>query len=345
MSESNILVSVIIPVYNTEKYIAECVESVLKQSYENIEVIIINDGSKDHSADVCRNYLIDSRVRFVDRENRGLSETRKQGISMVKGEYFCNLDSDDYLDQQFVEKMLEKAVNNHADIVTCARTDFSEKRENGVRLEMDDCVISVTKELVIQKSYYLHKGLWLSDSWNKLYRTAFVKNSGVEYQLNNRYNGTDLLFNHMLLLHCPVYAVLNLPLLRHRIVEGSRVHRKNKPLQEGFQLITDFIFGEAKRLDYPLEFYASYSYIYTDFLNIAYNALVSESKSVKELFERFGVYREQRKQFEAKCKYLSCVFPKRNISIGEKVLNFGIRSNTKIACILVYILLKIKHWK
>ena len=294
------IVTVIIPVYNTEKYIEDCMKSVLGQSHVNLEVILINDGSTDSSAQVCRRFAEDPRVIFVDRENWGLSRTRQQGIDMAKGEYFCNLDSDDMLDPQFVEKMLRCAKETGADIVACGRKDFDVGYKKDFLLTADESFYPLDMETVSNQFDTLSTQLWLADSWNKLYRTDFVRKTEVRYWLNNQYNGTDLSFNHLLCLHCPQMAVLNEPLLLHRIVMGSRVHRKNKPLQEGFQIIAERQLREAEKLGYKEAFYERYKYSYYVFLKMTFHAIISECENRKELKTRWRAYRDSMEAFAAK---------------------------------------------
>ena len=338
------LVSIIIPVYNTEKYIHECMDSVLVQTYKNIEIILINDGSTDNSAEVCMKYADNPRVLFINRENRGLSQTRKQGIELAKGAYFCNLDSDDFMDSMFIGKMLNKAKEHNADIVACGRRDFDETHEESFLLTATRETYDLTKEIVAQQIPQLHSELWLADSWNKLYRTSFVKSSGVEYSLNNRYNGTDYLYNHLLILHCPRYAVLNEPLLLHRIVFGSRVHRKNKPLQEGFQKIVGEVFIEAKKLNYPQLFFANYSYCYTGMLDMAYGAILSESESLSEAKPCLKKYFEMRKKFEEKNTLLSAkLVNKKRTSLGSKLYYESMTGDSLALSALVFLLMQVKE--
>ena len=341
---SEILVSIIIPVYNTEKYIQACMESVLGQTHENLEIILINDGSTDGSAQLCRKYESDMRVIFVDRENRGLSMSRQQGIEMAHGEYFCNLDSDDLLDRDFVTKMLCRAVQTQADIVACGRKDFDDGYDKDFLLSAERELYSLTKQDVSTQFDILASQLWLADSWNKMYRTDFVKNSGVKYWLNNRYNGTDLSFNHLLLLHCPKIAVINEPLLLHRIVVGSRVHRKNKPLQEGFQIIAERQIQESETLGYGEEFYQSYKKSYYVLLKMVFKAIVSESESVKELRTRWLNYRTGLFQFAQKYSFLSPEsLSDRSCKGFEILLCKAMFSNNMFWCICVYLLYKFKR--
>ena len=110
------LISVIIPVYNVEKHIDKCLNSVINQTYKNLEIILINDGSTDNSAEICRNYsLKDNRIIFLSRENRGVSSTRNEGIEFSHGDYYSFIDADDYLELDTYEYLLniieEKSVD------------------------------------------------------------------------------------------------------------------------------------------------------------------------------------------------------------------------------------------
>lgn len=94
-----IKVSVVIPVYNSEKYMEKCLESILNQTLKEIEIIVINDGSKDNSLKKIEKYEKDNRIKIISRENKGLTKTRNEGINISTGEYIYHLDSDDYLEK------------------------------------------------------------------------------------------------------------------------------------------------------------------------------------------------------------------------------------------------------
>ncbi len=114
------LVSVIITLYNKEPYIKDCILSALGQTYNNIEVVIIDDGSTDGSLAVCREVAThDDRIRIISQENRGVSFTRNRGISVSRGEYICFLDADDCFDRNYVESMVSACKNNDCAISTC----------------------------------------------------------------------------------------------------------------------------------------------------------------------------------------------------------------------------------
>ena len=113
-------ISVIVPVYKAEKFIEHCVDSILNQTYRNIEVILIDDGSPDLCPEICDQYAVkDSRVRVLHKENGGVSSARNAGLDIARGEYITFVDSDDYLEPCMYEMMLNKAISYECDVVMC----------------------------------------------------------------------------------------------------------------------------------------------------------------------------------------------------------------------------------
>lgn len=111
-------VSVIVPVFNNEKVLERCLKSIKNQTFTDIEVIVINDGSSDNSLQIIEKFLIkDTRFKLRNQENKGVSESRNYGISISKGDYILNVDSDDWIEDDYIEKMYCKAVNNNLDII------------------------------------------------------------------------------------------------------------------------------------------------------------------------------------------------------------------------------------
>lgn len=121
--------SIIIPIYNTGIYLHKCIKSVLSQTIEDFELILVDDGSKDESGKICDEYAAsDSRVRVIHKENQGVSIARNTGIKEAKGEYIGFIDSDDWIDKDMYESMYLKAMEHNADIVMCdARTVYDNK--------------------------------------------------------------------------------------------------------------------------------------------------------------------------------------------------------------------------
>lgn len=118
-TDNSIKVSVIVPIYNAEKYLVQCLDSVVNQTLKDIEIILIDDGSTDGSAEICKRYLSDTRVTYYHKENEGLAAARQDGMERASGEYIGFVDSDDWTEPNMYEKMYEAAKLNNADVVYC----------------------------------------------------------------------------------------------------------------------------------------------------------------------------------------------------------------------------------
>ncbi|MCI5773555.1 MAG: glycosyltransferase [Erysipelotrichaceae bacterium] len=116
----SILVSIVVPIYNVEKYLSKCIDSIIAQTYQNLEIILVNDGSKDNSLAICQNYANkDARVKIIDKVNGGLSDARNAGIQQAKGEFVAFIDSDDFIKAKMIEEMLAQIQITNSDICVC----------------------------------------------------------------------------------------------------------------------------------------------------------------------------------------------------------------------------------
>ena len=124
------LISVIVPIYNVEKYLQKCVDSIINQTYKNLEIILVDDGSPDNCPKMCDDYAEkDSRIKVVHKENGGLSDARNVGMEVATGEYVSFIDSDDYISLDFYETLLETIVDNDSDVVECGVVKFYENEK------------------------------------------------------------------------------------------------------------------------------------------------------------------------------------------------------------------------
>ena len=193
------IISVVIPCYNVEKYINKCLDSVLCQTYENLEVIIVNDGSTDSTPHLIEPYIADKRVKYIDQKNAGVSAARNAGIDAANGELLAFVDSDDYLELDMYESLYAAMQRNAADVVVCNYNliydDHTEKQYSKPRNETvcirDDVYAYFTKYCACSKpNNYI---------WDRLYKTEIVKKSEVRFEKFKL--GDDTLFNFKLLPH------------------------------------------------------------------------------------------------------------------------------------------------
>ncbi len=133
----NNLITIIVPIFNVEKYLPVCIESILKQTIKELEILLINDGSTDHSLEICKEYeKKDKRIKVINnKKNKGLSETRNIGIKKAHGNYLAFIDGDDYIAPTFIEKLYEELIKNNADISVCNFYYVDENNRKWIRKE------------------------------------------------------------------------------------------------------------------------------------------------------------------------------------------------------------------
>lgn len=161
------LISVIVPVYNVEKYLSQCIKSILNQTYTNLELILVDDGSTDNSGKICDEFSsFDNRVRVIHKINGGLSSARNVGIESAGGDYYSFIDSDDYVENTFLECLYKKIVQENADICECSFFRLRRNRMIKERLfdyEILDPETAVRRLLATPYESFIV-------IWNKLYR-------------------------------------------------------------------------------------------------------------------------------------------------------------------------------
>ncbi|MFS0620666.1 glycosyltransferase family 2 protein [Priestia megaterium] len=193
--EEKYLVSLIIPVYNAESHIAKCLDSILKQSYKNIEVVLINDGSTDNSAKICEEYVKkDQRVKFFEQKNSGPSSARNFGIEVSQGKYIQFIDSDDQVDSNFTKKLVS-GMSKSVDLSICGYRTYDLDKGNILTQDKTPWMDGIlSKEEFINNFGVFYKNSIINPPWNKLYVTQIIKTNKLKFDKNIK-NGEDLLFN------------------------------------------------------------------------------------------------------------------------------------------------------
>jgi len=173
----NDLITIVVPIYNVSKYLVECIESIIYQTYNNIEIILVDDGSYDGSSDICDKFeKKDSRIRVIHKTNGGLSDARNVGIKNAKGKYICFIDSDDIISKYYLEKLYNAIYESQADISVGNFTNFKDTKEiNDIECKKALLEINNGKES-IKKIYNKKTYLKMTVAWNKLYKTELFSN-------------------------------------------------------------------------------------------------------------------------------------------------------------------------
>lgn len=202
MSEEKI--SVIIPIYNVERYLRQCLDSVINQTYWNLEILLIDDGSPDHCGGICDEYAQkDNRIRVLHKKNAGVHAAWNDGLEMATGDWVSFVDSDDWVETSMYEKMLSDPRSNEADIIITSGYFWEEDRGQFIRKAFIEPVFFQNgsgKEFLQIRAMIRPKGAKtkgaLSYIWSKLYRTSFIRKVNLKFDPSIRTGMMgDLLFN------------------------------------------------------------------------------------------------------------------------------------------------------
>ena len=194
------LISVIIPVYNVEKYLCECLDSILNQTFQDFEIICVDDGSTDETLEILKNYKNkDERVFVLQQHHSGAAEARNNGIRLARGKYIQFLDSDDYFEQTMLEELYNHAEKSGADLTVCsAKTvnDNEEVTESGNPL-WPLYLDKVPLNRLFSPENYPNDifDLFCVVPWNKLIRRDLVTNNNLKFQ--NLSSSNDVAFGHL----------------------------------------------------------------------------------------------------------------------------------------------------
>ena len=168
----NQLISVIVPIYNVENYLRQCLDSILEQTFHNLEIILVNDGSTDGSGQICQEYLKkDSRITYFEKENGGLSDARNYGIERAQGEYLTFIDSDDWVTNTYIEELYIKLQHYNADISISNYFYFQESNATFYKHVFEHWEKEYDSKYLLEHYFDIQCGdFFLSTAWGKLYK-------------------------------------------------------------------------------------------------------------------------------------------------------------------------------
>lgn len=218
--------SIIVPIYNVERYLERCIISILNQTYINFELILVNDGSTDNSKDICEKYLsIDNRIKLINKKNGGLSSARNTGIELAIGEYIAFVDSDDYINKYMYEVLITTLKKDKSDMVICG---YNKVDQNEANFQEINNYIDVNNVLAskISKVEALDKLLIEGEkfvfAWNKIYKRKLFNE--LRYKNGKIYE--DEFLAHRVLYKCNKVSVINEKLYFYIQRDGSIINSK-----------------------------------------------------------------------------------------------------------------------
>lgn len=240
--------SFIVAVYNVGPYIEQCIKSIIDQTYQNIELILVNDGSTDDSLEICERFAsIDDRIKVINQKNQGVSVARNNGLEIAEGEWICFVDGDDWVEPSMCAKLNQYCEDSALDVCLFSYYDAFPKKLKSYKLENID-VLNFDKNdfEVFQKaslnqdikSKYNFKKIRLVTPWAKIYSHEFIKKYGFKFNAKLK-TGEDNLFNLDVYEKARKGMYINEELYFHRVCEGAVSKRYNTETIDSFTNLLD----------------------------------------------------------------------------------------------------------
>ena len=272
--EDQRLVSVIVAVYNQEPYVGKCLRSICSQTYQNLQIVVVNDGSTDGSLRIINKYSdVDNRIVVISKENEGLAFARRDGLKVAEGEYVVFVDSDDYLLLTAIEDLVELSENYQVDSVI-----GNNYRKIGPILKRTRYMPELPTNRVLQgkelmEEYYISffgKNILPVSVWGRIYRKSVIDkamSNDILYHKKFCRFGEDIFFNVMLFPYLKSIYILDKPICIYRY--GGMTCKYN----ENFKALLDFSDVRIKLLD-KYNYEKGYSYLYIEYKNMLYTELL-----------------------------------------------------------------------
>lgn len=245
-------VSVIVPVYNTEKYIGKCLDTLANQTLQDIEILVVNDGTKDNSMQIVQDYAskYPQKIVVLQKENGGLSDARNYAIPYAKGEYISFLDSDDYVEIDMYQDMYNLAQKENSDMVEC---DFYWEYPNKIRKDCGE--VFKSKKEMLEKIRVV--------AWNKLIKREVLEKNQIKFPVGYYYE--DVEFTYKLIPYINKISLLKKPCVHYVQREESISNYQNEKTKDIFSVLDNVILFYKENGKYE-EYKEILEYIYTRFL-------------------------------------------------------------------------------
>jgi len=279
--KNNPLVSIVVSVYNTEKYLDKCIKSILDQTYKNLEIIIINDGSTDSSQSICERFKDqESRITLIDKANTGAADSRNIAIQKANGEYIAFVDSDDYIDKKFIEILIKNMFDYDCQISAC---NYASVYENGKTLIKNKPLTREFNNIEAVRDVLVENSILETMLWNKLFKINLFTNNNIKMPVGDIYEDTRIIYKLHFCAQKIFYTnqILYYYIQRNGSVMNQGVKIKNLKLQTIITLETrDWLIDKTDKLNDEIN-----AYILTGQINIL-NYMVDGNKIYSDIWSK-----------------------------------------------------------
>lgn len=224
------VISIVVPIYNVEKYIYKCIDSIINQTYTNLEIILVDDGSPDNCPKICDDYaVLDSRVKVIHKKNGGLSDARNAGLNTATGDYIIFIDGDDYAELNMIEKAHDTAQTSNCNVVIWGFfADYVDDDETLLKSEIHNHQSGVFRKAEYENIVFGKDLIGnLGYAWNKMYEIRYLKDYNFKFTKGLSLV-EDIVFNSPVLCNSEIIAFLEEPLIhymqRPRVTLGSKYY-------------------------------------------------------------------------------------------------------------------------
>ena len=309
-------VSILSPCYNVEKYISQCLDSIIQQTYKNLQIILVDDGSTDNTLAILNQYAsLDSRIEVHHQENKGVATARNELLSKVKGDYVLFVDSDDWIELDMVEFLIAKVTEENAEMAVCGNVVNNGIPKKNYKEE------TWGKEKVIEE--FLRHTNFNGSLWNKLFNVKLLKNNPT-FNPEISY-GEDALFTWQIIQDVEKIIVTDKQLYHYRMNEGSLSHAKWSPNKMGTgHLVWEQLEREAQKKYPQFGEIVSTSFVISDMWQLYFAALSNYPKD-----EYIDMYQKHVKN------NLDLIRKTDTITKNKKVFAEVISRNYKLGSLLV----------
>ena len=285
-------ISVIVPVYKVEKYLSQCVDSIITQTYQNLEIILVDDGSPDHCPDICDEYAKkDGRIKVIHKENGGLSSARNAGIDIATGDYIAFVDSDDFLSPTIYKSLYDAIIASHKDIAICGINRVDEDSHfKGIYWRRES--LNLSQEEIIQQ-LFRKDNVGIVVAWNKLYKRSMF--DGIRYPVGLIHEDEYVIYD-ILKKASGGAVIVPEALISYRIRSDSIMTQKPSPH------VADAIQAISRRIKLVGETSPYFQEAQYQLLN-AYYYICLKTRFNKEIYKEF--FQKYKEEYKKQKKYLS----------------------------------------